>query len=118
MIEPLLESWRRGSREDPVALARAQAAASDAAMAQLQAQAKGLGGRLTLATVRLARRHMQLREEQRFHFDRVAWSLQRALTTLTQDVLGDGTLARWLEWPGAARAGPRSPRGRGAIAGG
>jgi phosphohistidine swiveling domain-containing protein len=99
LIEPLLESWRRGSREDPVALARAQAAASDAAMAQLQAQAKGLGGRLTLATVRLARRHMQLREEQRFHFDRVAWSLQRALTTLTQDVLGDGTLARWLEWP-------------------
>lgn len=77
--------------ERVLALARAAAAGPDPARQEAEQSARaervlaGLQPWLR-SLVRLTRRYLQLREEQRFHFDRLLWAWKRVYLWLEQDL--------------------------------
>jgi phosphohistidine swiveling domain-containing protein len=96
----LVENYGGGGRSDPAALVEAQSQAADAAMQALRQRAKGISGSLSIVHVRLLRRYLDLREEQRFHFDRLLFALKKALLRMGTDLLKDSAeRVRWLQWP-------------------
>jgi phosphohistidine swiveling domain-containing protein len=100
-VQRLLEPYRSGGMADPAALAADQARRSAAAMRALEGRVRGVEGRALVGSVRLARRYLQLREDQRFVFDHLLFELKKLLTALGELLLGPGRgpEIRWLEWP-------------------
>ncbi len=102
-VRALLAPYRGGELPDPGVLAAEQGRRAARALAELERQSRGLGGRALLGGVRLARRYLQLREDQRFVFDGLLFAMKRLLESLGEQIIGPGRGAdiRWLEWPEA-----------------
>lgn len=98
-LEPLLAAFREGAVADPEQLALRQAQAARQALAALRERVPGARGAALRGAVRLAQRYLQLREDQRFVFDRLAFQMKRTLLALGARVLPDAALTPWLEWP-------------------
>ena len=82
----------RAMPADPSAQALARQVETDRALAVVRGM-----DRWTREWVRLARIYLQLREDQRFHFDRLLYALKRALEQVGRMCGVDGV--RWLRWP-------------------
>lgn len=84
---------------DPASIARAQSEATDRAMAALRSQLSGPEGLALRAALRLTQRYLRLREDQRFHFDRLVFAVKQALVALGRGLaLDDPEDIRWLQW--------------------
>ena len=90
-MDSLAAAAARG--EDPAELARRQAEQAREALAAV--------GGATRWIVELTRRYLRLREDQRFHFDRLLWAWKRAWLWLEQDL---GLELRFLDAEAAERA--------------
>lgn len=97
-IEPLVEPFRGGRLPNPALRARERVDASNAALARLEHETPPADLAWVMGWVRLARRYLELREEQRFHFDRIVWALKRAVLELGALLLDDPHDMQWLEW--------------------
>ncbi len=97
-VERLVAPYAEGVLADPVAVAVEQERAAAAALSALQAQVSGPRGVALVRTVKLTRRYLQLREDQRFQFDRLLFVLKQALLELGAEYLPDRERVRWLEW--------------------
>lgn len=111
LLEPLLEPYRRGLQSDPTERIAQQQRAVKQALASLRQRLPLSERAVVLREVDLARRYLQLREEQRFHFERLMWALKRCVQALGADLLPDPTLVQHLEIGElrALAAGDRSP---------
>jgi len=111
-LAPLLEPYRRGKLGDPQARVQEQIRASKQALAALRQSLPTKDRTFTLRKVALARRYLQLREEQRFEFDRLMWALKRCVTNLGQRLLESPEQVRFLELDElrARAAGTLSPK--------
>ncbi|MFT5582634.1 MAG: phosphohistidine swiveling domain-containing protein [Cognaticolwellia sp.] len=96
-LDPLLEPYRSGKLGDPQARVQEQIRASKQALAALRQRLPAQDRQFTLRKVDLARRYLQLREEQRFEFDRLMWALKRCVTDLGQRLLEAPEQVRFLE---------------------
>ena len=90
-VERLIRPYREGSLSDPLDLAAKQEKASRDALEKIR---KGSGrgvfrGRVLEKLVRLTRRYLQLREDQRYEFDRLLFSMKGVFLRIGQDVLGE-----------------------------
>ncbi len=97
-VERLVAPYADGVLADPERVAREQEQASRAAMEALESRTSGLRGRGLVRLVRLTRRYLQLREDQRYQFDRLLYVLKQALLDLGGELLDDREEVRWLEW--------------------
>jgi pyruvate,water dikinase len=99
-VRRLVAAYADGDLPDPAQMARETEAAGVVAMAALTAEARGLSGRALVGVTRLARRYLQLREDQRFLFDRLLYALKRALLDQGAALFGPERAAdiQWLEW--------------------
>ena len=98
-IDRLVAPYADGVLADPGEVARSQESAARAALSALSGRVSGPSGRALLAWVRLTRRYLQLREDQRYHFDRLLFVLKGALLDLGRSWLDEPADVRWLEWP-------------------
>lgn len=92
-LVPLLRSQRSVSAEDPRARAERQQLAFARAQARLRARAPaGWRGTSLELMVQLVRRYLLLRENQRFWFDHLLWSLHQTLLWIGADLVRTGVL--------------------------
>jgi pyruvate,water dikinase len=86
----------RSAREQGV---REQGQEVASALASLQERSVGLSRWTTPALLRLLHRYLELREEQRFHFDRLLHAMRGATLRAGEQVLGGiGEGVCWLQW--------------------
>lgn len=98
-LDRLVAPYAQGVLADPDQLAAEQEGAAEAALVALRAAVPGVRGEGLVRAVALARRYLQLREDQRYQFDRLLFVLKRALLDLGGELLEDPQDVRWLEWP-------------------
>ncbi len=96
-LGPLLEPYASGLLPDPNPRVQEQLRASKQALAALRQRLPAQERQLTLRKVTLARRYLQLREEQRFEFDRLMWALKRCVLSLGAQLLGPDAQVQYLE---------------------
>ncbi|MFK7928567.1 MAG: PEP/pyruvate-binding domain-containing protein [Myxococcota bacterium] len=103
-LVPLLRAYQAGAVADPGALATEQDRRFEDATARLQVEVTDpVRGAVLDRTVRLLRRYLLLRENQRFHFERLQWVLRQTLdwageTLCEQGVLKSPEQARFCTW--------------------
>lgn len=84
---------------DPRAMSRAHAEATERAMKALRGQVSGSEWLVLRGSLRLTQRYLRLREDQRFHFDRLIAAMKAALLAVGRGLaLEDPTQIRWLQW--------------------
>ncbi|MCP4805629.1 MAG: hypothetical protein GY913_10845 [Proteobacteria bacterium] len=83
---------------DPDVAAEHQSRRSDRALAELRRRNTGLDRLTIVEATLLARRYLELREEQRFVFDRLLAALKARALDLGGELLDEGDDIRWLEW--------------------
>lgn len=94
ILAPLLRAHRHAGAEQPLARARRQREAYEAAIAEVEAAVTSPVRRATLRRlVGYTRAYLLLRENQRFWFDRLLFSMQRTLLDLGARFSAKGWLA-------------------------
>jgi hypothetical protein len=131
-IVPMLRSFQSGGTEDPRARSDRQERAYRVALAELDAELPGADHRLRRwildHVIRLTRRYLLLRENQRFWFDRLLYTVQKTAYALGDQLVTRGLLDQreqvsLLTWdelraigdedPDAVRGGSRAGPGSG-----
>ncbi|MFH1469757.1 MAG: PEP/pyruvate-binding domain-containing protein [Pseudomonadota bacterium] len=91
----LMRRTLEASDEDPRARASAQSAEAEAALQALRSHATGPVQRAAIARlVALTRAYLLLRENQRYHFDRLLWAVQRNCLVIGAWAAARGALPR------------------------
>jgi len=103
-VMSLIQPYYRADAEEPAERARAQAARGEAAIVELSRLLDGQGGRrrFLLGLVRLTRRYLLLRENQRYWFDRLLFAVKKAYLAVGVYGVEEGWLntpedVRWLK---------------------
>jgi len=97
-VERLVAPYADGVLADPAQVATAQEEAALVAIRALKSQVGGARGAALVRLVELTRHYLQLREDQRYQFDRLLFVLKGALLDLGAEHLADRERVRWLEW--------------------
>jgi phosphohistidine swiveling domain-containing protein len=97
-LERLVAPYANGVLADPEQVAAQQESAAREALEALSRRVWGPRGQALVSAVRLTRRYLQLREDQRYQFDRLLFVLKRALLDLGAEHFDDREDVRWLEW--------------------
>jgi len=88
-VERLIRPYREGGLSDPNQLAVEQEARSGLAIEQLQRRSRTPAGFCLIRLVRLTRRYLQLREDQRYVFDRLLFAMKGILLRHGESLWGE-----------------------------
>jgi pyruvate,water dikinase len=87
-VQRLIRPYRENVLSDPTALAEAQEARSQQALVELKRRSRTPAGRLLVSLVSLTREYLQLREDQRYAFDRLLFAMKGILLRHGCDLWG------------------------------
>lgn len=88
-VHRLMRPYRENALADPTALAREQEQRSISAMTELRRRSRTPVGRLVVGLVSLTRQYLQLREDQRYAFDRLLFAMKGILLRHGEQLWGE-----------------------------
>lgn len=88
-VERLIRPYRENVLEDPTVMAREQEARSQAALAELKRRSRTPAGRVLVRWITLTRQYLQLREDQRYAFDRLLFAMKGILLRHGRSLWGE-----------------------------